>query len=63
MRPKKRKLLKTVMSQVLLEKSARQSLEIKSLEIRKTELLVPKRRGQDLLASAVTNLPTVSPIL
>jgi hypothetical protein len=51
------------MSQVLLEKSARQSLEIKILEIRKTEHLVPKRRGQDLLASAVTNLPTVSPIL
>jgi hypothetical protein len=48
------------MSQELLVKSVRKTLEIKILETPKTELLVPKKLGQGLLASALTNLPTVS---
>jgi hypothetical protein len=61
MRPTKPKLLKTLMSQALLEKSARKILEIKTLETPKTELLVPKKLGQDLLASGQTNPLAVSP--
>jgi hypothetical protein len=49
------------MSQALLEKSARKILEIKTLETPKTELLVPKKLGQDLLASGQTNPLAVSP--
>ena len=46
-----------------LEKSAHQILEIKILETPKTGLLAPKKLGQDLLVSALTNLPVASPTL
>jgi hypothetical protein len=51
------------MSLAQLEKSAHQILEIKILETPKTGLLAPKKLGQDLLVSALTNLPVASPTL
>jgi hypothetical protein len=63
MRPTKRRQLKTGMSLAQLEKSAHQILEIKILETPKTGLLAPKKLGQDLLVSALTNLPAASPTL
>jgi hypothetical protein len=49
------------MNQAVLEKSAHQILEINILETPKTGLLGPKKMGQDLLVSALTNLPAASP--